>query len=70
MAIVAKKAAFYRANPHRFCEDYIHFHLKWFQKIILFEMFHNDYTIYLAARGRQLDGFVRMNYKSLGGLAA
>lgn len=51
MNTVAWRCAFYRANPQRFVEDYLDIHLKWFQAIIIWAMFHNSYLIYLASRG-------------------
>ena len=48
---VALWASYYRANPHRLCEDYLGIKLKLFQKIILYMMMHNNYLMYLAARG-------------------
>lgn len=52
METVAKRAAFYRANPHRFVEDYLGITgLKLFQKILLVLMNENIYMIYLASRG-------------------
>lgn len=52
METVAKRAAFYRANPHRFVEDYLGITgLKLFQKILLVMMNENIYFIYLASRG-------------------
>lgn len=50
---VAYWAAFYRANPHRFCKDYLNIKgLRLFQKILLYAMMHNNYFIYLASRGQ------------------
>lgn len=43
--------AFYRANPQRFARDYLGLKLKWFQQVILNEMFRNVHAIYLASRG-------------------
>ena len=51
MNIVAWRAGFYRANPHRFAEEVLGITLKLFQKILLFAMMHNNYIMYLAARG-------------------
>lgn len=45
-------AAFYRLNPHRFANDYLNINLKLFQKILLYAMMHNNYFMYLAARGQ------------------
>ena len=49
---VAYWAAFYRHNPQRFVEDYLHVELKLFQKILLYMMMHNNFFMYLAARGQ------------------
>lgn len=49
---VAIWCSFYRANPHRFCADYLNIHLKLFQKILIFLMFWNNYFIYIASRGQ------------------
>lgn len=43
--------SFYRANPHRFCKDYLNVHLKLFQQILLVMMNIDTNLIYLAARG-------------------
>lgn len=51
MDVVAKKAAYYRANPHRFCEDYLNIKLKLFQKILIFMMNFVNYFMFLACRG-------------------
>jgi len=45
-------AAFYRANPHRFAEDYLNVHLRLFQKILLFMMNICHFFCYIAARGQ------------------
>lgn len=49
---VAKWCSFYRANPHRFCKDYLKINLKPFQAILLYVMFHFVYIMYLAARSQ------------------
>ena len=49
---VKKWASFYKANPHRFVEDYLKIKLHLFQKILIYMCFHVDYTMYLAARGQ------------------
>lgn len=49
---VAWRCAYYRENPQRFARDYLNLNLKRFQEIILYEMFHNNYTLYVAARGQ------------------
>lgn len=45
-------ASFYRANPHRFAEDYLNVHLRLFQKILLFMMNICNFFCYIAARGQ------------------
>lgn len=53
MNIIAKRAAFYRANPHRFVIDYLGItNLKWFQQLLLVLMSDNIYFMYLASRGQ------------------
>jgi hypothetical protein len=49
---VAAWAGFYRCNPHRFVNDYLNIKLKLFQKILLYAMMHNNFFMYLAARGQ------------------
>jgi hypothetical protein len=48
---VALWAAFYKENPHRFALDYLNIHLKQFQQLIIWGMFHNNYSMFMAARG-------------------
>ena len=43
--------SFYRANPYRFCLDYLNIKLKLFQQIILYMMNWCNYIMYIAARG-------------------
>lgn len=43
--------SFYRANPHRFVEDYFGIKLKVFQQILIVAMALNHYFMYLASRG-------------------
>lgn len=52
MGIVAERAAFYRANPHRLAKDYLNINLKMFQQLILWLMFYDTNFMYLAARGQ------------------
>lgn len=53
MQVIAKRCAYYRANPHRFVEDFIPgLKLKIFQKILLWAMFNNDAFYYVASRGQ------------------
>lgn len=49
---VALWTSFYRANPHRFAEEYLGVRLKLFQKILLYMMIHFNYVMYCAARGQ------------------
>ena len=49
---VAYWASFYRYNPQRFVKDYLHINLKLFQKVLLYAMMHNNFFMYLAARGQ------------------
>lgn len=44
--------SFYRANPHRFCKDYLNINLKLFQKILIFMMNKSNFFMYLASRGQ------------------
>lgn len=44
--------SFYRANPHRFCKDYLNINLKPFQQILIVMMNICHYVMYIAARGR------------------
>ena len=48
---VAWRTGYYRANPQRFCKDILNITLKWFQVILLWAMMHNNFFMYLAARG-------------------
>ena len=48
---VATWCSYYRANPQRFCEDYLNIHLKLFQKILIYMMMWSNYFMYLASRG-------------------
>ena len=49
---VAAWCSFYRSNPQRFVKDYLNINLKLFQKILIYEMMHNNYIMYVAARGQ------------------
>lgn len=51
MNTVAKRTAYYRENPHRFCKDYLNITLKPFQKILICMMNFNNYFMFLACRG-------------------
>lgn len=52
MAGIGVWCSYYRANPHRFCEDYLNIHLKLFQKILIFLMNWSNYFMYIASRGQ------------------
>lgn len=52
MNIIAKRAAYYRANPQRFVAEYLGIRLKLFQKILIWAMMHNDNFYYVASRGQ------------------
>lgn len=49
---VAIWCSYYRANPHRFCEDYLNIQLKLFQKILIYMMNISTHFMYIAARGQ------------------
>lgn len=51
METVAKRASFYRANPHRFARDYLNLRLSVFQQIIIFMMNLSTNAMFLASRG-------------------
>jgi len=51
METVAERAAYYRANPHRFAEECLNIKLKWFQCILLWAMMQYNYFAFIAARG-------------------
>lgn len=43
--------AYYRANPTKFVEEYLHIKLKLFQKILIAMMFYSTIFVFIAARG-------------------
>lgn len=51
MNAVARMTAYYRANIHRFAEEYLGLSLRLFQKICLFMMEDNTNFMFIAARG-------------------
>lgn len=57
MQTVARRASFYRANPHRFAKDYLNLELRLFQQIIIFMMNVSTNFIFLASRGKTARGF-------------
>ncbi len=50
MNTVAERCAYYRANPQRFCEEFLNIKLKLFQKILIWAMMHYDAFYFVAAR--------------------
>ncbi len=52
LEIAAEFAGIFRANPHYFVKYYLNIELKDFQKVILWEMFNNNYGMYIASRGQ------------------
>ena len=52
MKQIGKWCSFYRADPHRFCADYLNIRLKTFQKILICMMNICHYFMYIAARGQ------------------
>lgn len=52
LEIAAEFAGIFRANPHYFVKYYLNIKLKDFQKVILWEMFNNNYGMYIASRGQ------------------
>lgn len=51
MELIAERASFYRANPHRFAKDYLNLDLHIFQQIIIFMMSISTNAMFLACRG-------------------
>lgn len=51
MNIIDERCGYYRANPQRFCEEFLSIHLKLFQKILIWVMMHYDAFYFIAARG-------------------
>ena len=43
--------SFYRANPDKFVEQYLHVRLKWFQKMLIVMMFWSSVFVFIGARG-------------------
>lgn len=43
--------SYYRANPHRFAEDYLHLNLHLFQKILIVMMNWSATTVFIGSRG-------------------
>lgn len=53
MQTVIERAAYYRANPHRFVKDYLGIDLRLFQMILIVMMNFNTNFMYLASRGKK-----------------
>lgn len=51
MNIIDERCGYYRANPQRFCEEFLNIYLKLFQKILIWVMMHYDAFYFIAARG-------------------
>lgn len=51
MNIIDERCGYYRANPQRFCEEFLSIHLKLFQKILIWAMMHYDAFYFIASRG-------------------
>lgn len=49
---IAMWTSYYRLFPHVFVKDYLGIDLKLFQIIILYFMMHDNYVMYIAARGQ------------------
>ena len=50
MNIINERCSYYRANPHRFVEEYLGIPIKLFQKMLLWAMMFFDNFYFLAAR--------------------
>ena len=50
LQVVAERCSYYRANPHRFCQDFLNVKLKLFQKILIWAMMIYDAFYFVAAR--------------------
>lgn len=57
--------SFYRANPHRFCKDYLNLNLKLFQQILIFMMFISNYFMYIASNWSCLIEILSENHVNL-----
>ena len=51
MQIIAERCSYYRANPQRFCEEFLNIKLRLFQKILIWIMMVYDAFYFIAARG-------------------
>lgn len=48
---IMKWAAYYRENPQIFIRDFMNISLKDFQKVIIWQMFHNNHSVFIGSRG-------------------
>lgn len=62
MQTVIERAAYYRANPHRFVKDYLGIDLRLFQMILIVMMNFNTNFMYLASRGQNMASPIRNNW--------
>jgi len=51
MTTIARRASFYRENPQRFVKEFLNIKLALFQKILIYALMHENYFMYIAARG-------------------
>ena len=51
MNVIAERCAYYRANPQRFCAEFLGIQLKLFQKILIWAMMTYDAFYFIACRG-------------------
>lgn len=63
MNAVAKWCSFYRANPHRFCKDYLNLNLHPFQIVLLYMMNLATNFCFIGSRGqfRPTGGEIRLS---------
>ena len=47
---IALWCSYYRENPQRFVKEYLNINLKKFQKILIYELMHNNHFMWWAAR--------------------
>ena len=52
MNAVATRCSFYRANPHRFCKDYLNLNLHPFQIVLLYMMNLATNFCFIGSRGQ------------------
>ena len=64
---VAIWASYYRANIHRFVEDYFHIQLKLFQIFLLYMMNACSTFVFIACRGRRYMASPLSNKRAISG---